>query len=54
MNEMQIYERDVQVSIKAADMLTVLAFKYGEYAPDFPAFSSGWCGAQMTFFIPGK
>jgi|MudIll2142460700_1097286.scaffolds.fasta_scaffold86375_2 pyruvate ferredoxin oxidoreductase gamma subunit len=52
MDEIRIYERGGQVSIMAADMLTVLAFKDGEYAQAFPTFGVGCREAQVALFIP--
>jgi hypothetical protein len=54
MEEIRIFKRCDQVLIMEENMLMVLAFKDGEYAPDFPAFSSGQRGAQLALFITGK
>jgi hypothetical protein len=54
MDKLRIYEQGSQVSIKAADRLTGSVLNVKEDAQAFPAFSSGWSGAQVALCIPGK
>lgn len=54
MDKLRIYEQGSQVSIVTADRLTASVLDDREDAPAFPALNSGWRGAQLALFIPGK